>query len=182
MDGEGDVKDPRVGGCLGEGGVITTRAADQSAAGAATAGCKEVAARAAVEKGRAGGAADQSVGTATAVEAVAAEPGLDQVVLGAAFDRVVAEASGEANVLGAGQRAFDDEAVVAGAEVGHHPARGATASGSSTCVGLEREQPTPTAIPFFALTPKVEVASSKARTRGSGPPPPTNCSPPPPPE
>ena len=58
-----------------------------------------------------------------AVELVGAEAGLDQVVLGAAFDRVVAEAAGEADDADRGQRAFDHEAVVAGAEVGHQPAR-----------------------------------------------------------
>ena len=108
---------------LGEGGVVATRAADKGAAGAAAAGGQQVAVGAAVEEGRARRAADQPVGAGAAVEAVGAEAGLDQVVLGAAVDRVVAEPAGEANVLCPRQRPFDHEAVVAGAEVGHHPAR-----------------------------------------------------------
>src|SRR6185295_4293501 len=48
---------------------------------------------------------------------------LDQVVLGATVDRVVAETAGEPNVLRPLQRAFGREAVVAGTQVGHHPAR-----------------------------------------------------------
>src|SRR6476620_322469 len=54
---------------------------------------------------------------------VGARAGLDQVVLGPAVDRVVAEAAGEADAADREQRAFDAEAVVAGAEVRHQPAR-----------------------------------------------------------
>ena len=112
---------------LGEGGVVATGAADQRAAGAAAAGGEQVAVAFAVEEGRTGAAADQAVGTIAAVELVGAEAALDQVVLVAAVDRVVAEAAGDAHVLRPVERAFDREAVVAGAEVGDQPAGGAFA-------------------------------------------------------
>ena len=110
---------------LGEGGVVAAFAADQGAAGAAAARRHQVAVAFAVEVGRPGQAADQPVGAVAAVELVGAGAGLEQVVLGAAFDDVVAFAAGDAHVLRAGERAFDPQAVVAGAEVGGQPAGGA---------------------------------------------------------
>ncbi len=107
---------------LGEGGVVAARAADQGTAGAAAAGGEQVAVGTAVEEGRAGEAADQAVGAGAAVELVGAGAGLDQVVLGAGVDLVVAEAAGEADAADRQHRAFDPQAVVAGAEVGHQPA------------------------------------------------------------
>ena len=95
--GEGDDQQAGMGLGLGEGGVVAAGAADQRAAGAAAAGRQQVAVAFAVEVGRARQAADQAVGAVAAVELVRARAGLDQVVLGAGFDRVVAEAAGEAD-------------------------------------------------------------------------------------
>ena len=132
--GEGDDQQAGMRLGLGEGGVVAAGAADQRAAGAAAAGRQQVAAAFAVEEGRAGQAADQAVGAVAAVELVGAGAGLDQVVLGAAVDRVVAEAAGEADAADRHQRAFDPQAVVAGAEVGHQPARRDRSAGQETCV------------------------------------------------
>src|SRR6202000_3409659 len=92
--------------------------------GAAAASRQQVAALATVEVRRAGQAADQPVFAGAAVDLVGAQAGRDQVVLGAADDRVVALAAGEADEVDRFERAFDVEAVVAGAEVGHDPAAG----------------------------------------------------------
>ena len=180
--GEGDVEDAGVGRGLGEGGVVAARAADERAAGATAAGGQQVAVGFAVEEGRPGPAADQAVGAGAAVELVGAVAGLDQVVLVATANRVVAEAAGDADVLRPRQRAFDREAVAAGAEVGHHPAgrafgRAARLHGADP--GAARAERDPL---LAAVTPKVENASLKATTKWSRPPPPTSCSPPPPPE
>ena len=157
--GKETISRPGVGLGLGEGGVVAAGAADERAAGAAAAGRQQVAVASAVEEGRAGQAADQAVGAGAAVELVGAGAGLDQVVLGAALDRVVAEAAGEADAADRGQRAFDPQAVVAGAEVGHQPAAGPSA-GQETWVGLlpggcSRGR---SRAPCAAVTPKVSVA------------------------
>src|ERR1044072_6309365 len=142
--GEGDVEDAGVGLGLGEGGVVAALAADDGAAGTAAAGCQQVAVAFAVEEGRAWQAADQPIGAVTAIEAVGARAGLDQVVLGTAADRVVALAAGDAHVLGALERALDHQAVVAGAEVGHQPASrggvtGDLGRGGAVAAGADRD-------------------------------------------
>src|SRR5689334_11546578 len=116
------MQDPGVRGRLGEGGVVLPGPADERAAGAAPAGGEEISAPFPVQPSRARHAAYQPVRTVAAVEAIGAEAALDQIVLGPAFDRVVAESAGDANVLGALQRPIDDEAVVPRSEVGHDPA------------------------------------------------------------
>src|SRR4029077_592869 len=121
--GEGDVEDARGGRGFGQGCVVAAGAADDRAAGATAARGEQVAVAFAIEKRRPGQAADQAVAAVAAVEAVGAGAGLEQVVLGAGFDDVVAEAAGDADALDRGKRAFHLEPVVAGAEVGHQPAR-----------------------------------------------------------
>ena len=180
VPGEGDVEQARVRLGLGEGGVVAAGPADDRAAGAAAAGGEQVAVGAAVEVGRAGQAADQAVGAGAAVEVVGAEAGLDQVVLGAAVDRVVAEPAGEPDVLDRGQRAFDAEVVVAGAEVGHQPAGRAAVeqvTWSATdpgAAGADRD-------PFAGGDAEARGERSKATVKSSWPPPPTIARPPPPP-
>src|SRR3954465_6958667 len=117
---------------LGEGGIVAAGAADQCPAGAATAGGKEVAVAFAVEEGRPGQPADEAVRPIASVYVIGAWAGLDQVVLGAGMDRVVAEAAGETDAADGQQRADHPPAVRAGAEVDHQPAsRSAGRAGDS---------------------------------------------------
>src|ERR1700761_8009677 len=118
-----DVERAGVGLGLGEGSVVFARPAVERPARAAAARRQQVAAAFAVEVGRAWEAADQPVGAVAAVDVVGAGAGLDQVFLGAAVDRVVAFAAIDADEVDRFEAAFDGQFVVAGAEVGHHPAR-----------------------------------------------------------
>ena len=119
-----DVERARVGLRLGEGGVVFARPAVERPARTAAARRQQVAAAFAVEVGGSGEAADQPVGAVAAVDVVGAGAGLDQVFLGAAVDRVIAFAAVDADEVDGFEAAFDSQFVVAGAEVGHHPARG----------------------------------------------------------
>src|SRR3954447_15226244 len=108
---------------LGEGGVVAAGAADQRPTGAAASGRQQVAVAFAVEEGRTGQAAGETVGGFASIYVVRPRPRLDKVVLGAGVDRVVAEPAGEADAADRQQRADHPQAVAAGAEVSHQPAR-----------------------------------------------------------
>src|SRR6201996_6469312 len=118
-----DVERAGVGLRLGERGVVFARPAVERPARAAAARRQQVAAAFAVEVGGAGEAADQPVGAVAAVDVIGAGAGLDQVFLGATVDRVVAFAAVDADEVDRFEAAFDRQFVVAGAEVGHQPAR-----------------------------------------------------------
>src|SRR3954464_8762351 len=122
---------------LGEGVSVAPGAADQRPAGAAASGRQQVAVAFAVEEGRTGQAADETVGAVAPIYVVRPWPRLDEVVLGAGVDRVVAEPAGEANAADRQQRADHPQAVVAGAEVSHQPA-GWTVGGAGDGGGITR--------------------------------------------
>src|SRR6201992_2144613 len=118
-----DVERARVGLRLGERGVVFARPAVERPTRAAAARRRQVAAAFAVEVGGAGKAADQPVGAVAAVDVVGAGAGLEQGFLRAAVARVVAVTAVDADEVDRFEAAFDGQFVVAGAEIGHQPAR-----------------------------------------------------------